>query len=159
MSVLDGLIACSGTWTGTNQLRDPSMDVTDDSDATAELTAILGGTFVRLDYTWSYQGETQQGSLLIGADPHAATVTAHWVDTWHMGRIVMACQGNSEADGSISVLGAYSAPPGPDWGWRIGLQPSGGETLRLVMYNITPGGHEGLAVETNFTRTSENSDG
>ena len=152
MGALDKLAGCSGSWAGTSRLTDPSMNVSDDSPSTAELTPLLDGSFVRLDYTWAYQGDGQEGSLLIGFETGPAVVTAHWVDTWHMGEAVMSCQGTVENDGSVTVLGSYAAPPGPDWGWRIVLQPLDGAALRLVMYNVTPDGDEGLAVEADYTR-------
>ncbi len=152
MSALDKLAECSGSWRGTNRLRDPGMNDLDDSPSTAELTPLLDGRFIRLDYTWAYQGAAQKGSLLIGFDSGPAVATAHWVDTWHMGEAVMSCHGIAETDGSIMVRGTYSAPPGPDWGWRIGLRPSDGTALHLVMYNISPDGDEELAVETDYTR-------
>ena len=138
MSALEKLAECAGGWTGTNRLSDPSMNVSDDSPSTAELTPLLDGKFIRLDYTWAYEGAAQEGSLLIGYESAPAIVTAHWVDTWHMGEAVMSCKGTAEDDGSVVVLGSYAAPPGPDWGWRIVLQPVDGTTLRLVMYNISP---------------------
>jgi hypothetical protein len=52
------------------------------------------------------------------------------------------------------VRGKYAAPPDPDWGWRIDVQP-GGRTLRVVMHNVWPeaqGGKEELAVEAVYTR-------
>ena len=153
MSALDKLAECSGTWRGTSRLRDPSMDVLDDSPSTAELTPVLDGRFIRLDYAWAYQGRAQEGSLLVGYESGPAVVTAHWVDTWHMGEAVMSCHGIAENDGSITVRGTYSAPPGPDWGWRIVLQPRDGTALRLAMYNISPDDDEELAVEADYTRT------
>ena len=134
------------------------MNVSDDSPSTAELSSLVGGKFVRMDYTWSYQGAPQEGSLLIGYESGPAVVTAHWVDTWHMGEGVMALRGTSDTDGSITVHGTYAAPPGPDWGWRIDLLPGDDSALRLVMYNITPDGQEELAVEADYARTGGNSD-
>ncbi len=152
MNALDALAECSGQWTGLNRLSDPSQNVSDESQSTATLTPLLGGTFIRMDYTWGYQGTPQEGSLLIGYDSGAAEVTAHWIDTWHMGERVMSLSGTPEDDGSIAVRGSYPAPPGPDWGWRIVLQPERGSALHLLMYNITPDGAEALAVETDYTR-------
>ncbi len=83
MSALEKLAECAGGWTGTNRLSDPSMNVSDDSPSTAELTPLLDGKFIRLDYTWAYEGAAQEGSLLIGYESAPAIVTAHWVDTWH----------------------------------------------------------------------------
>ena len=88
------------------------------------LATLLGGRFIRLDYTWSYRGAAQEGSLLIGYQSDHGKVTAHWIDSWHMSEGVMACEGAVEADGTIAVRGSYAAPPGPDWGWRIVLRPS-----------------------------------
>jgi hypothetical protein len=131
------------------------MNVSEDSPSTAELTPLLGGKFIRLDYTWAYQGAAQEGSLLIGYQSGREVVTAHWVDTWHMGESVMSCRGIGETDGSIMVRGTYSAHPGPDWGWRIDLRPREGTDLRLVMYNVTPDGHEEVAVEVDYARTGD----
>ncbi len=113
---------------------------------------MLGGRFVRIDYTWAYAGTPQEGSLLVGHDEEANALSAHWIDSWHMGSKAMACQGAVDASGVISVRGAYAAPPGPDWGWRTVITPGGGRTLRLVMFNIWPEGREELAVEAFLTR-------
>ena len=131
------------------------MKVEDESPAGAEVTAILGGRFVRLDYTWAYQENPQEGSLLVGYRSGPGMVTAHWIDTWHMGDSVMSCHGTVDAGGAIDVRGTYAAGPGVDWGWRIVLTPVDGQALRLVMYNINPTGPddvEELAVEVDYTR-------
>jgi hypothetical protein len=152
MSGLEALSACAGEWRGTNRLQDPNMNVADDSSGTATVTTLLEGKFVRLDYTWSYRGAPQAGSLLIGYLSDPAVVTAHWIDTWHMGESVMACRGARDADGAIDVRGSYAAAPGVDWGWRIQLRPVDGKSLKLVMYNATPEGAEELAVKANYRR-------
>ena len=153
MSALDRLAACAGKWHGTNRLQDPNLNVADDSAATATLTPLLGGKFVRMDYTWAYHGTPQEGSLLIGFTSGPAVVTAQWIDTWHMGESVMSCHGTAEPDGSIIVRGTYAVPPGADWGWRIVLEPGDAGAVRLIMYNVDPDGHEELAVEADYTRT------
>lgn len=154
MSPLDPLIACAGSWRGKSILQDPHLGIAEESPSTATLTSLLGGRFVRMDYTWSYQAKPQEGSILIGYDRQAAAVTAHWIDSWHMSDKVMACVGAKPAGGTLSVRGSYPTPPGPDWGWRIDLIPDGA-TLRLVMYNIWPvdqGGKEDLAVDAAYSR-------
>ncbi len=152
MGTLGGLIAAAGRWTGTSKLQDPHGPP-DESSATATVTPVLGGKFVRLDYTWAYHDAPQEGSLLLGHDAGRAVVTGHWIDTWHMGDKVMALEGAIMADGAISLRGSYAAPPGPDWGWRIDLTPEA-KRLTIVMYNITPDGREDLAVEAELGRTS-----
>jgi hypothetical protein len=67
-----------------------------------------------------------------------------------MGDTVMACKGNADGDGAISVCGAYAAPEGPDWGWRTVIRPSAGRSLQVIMHNISPDGQEYLAVEADY---------
>ena len=153
MGVLDPLIASAGKWVGTNRLQDPRTGIVEASPGTVAVTPILSGRFVRLDYTWVYQGSPQEGSLLIGHGASEGVVTGHWIDTWHMGDKLMSCAGPVDPGGPISVRGSYAAAHGPDWGWRILLtaQP---HRLTLVMRNITPQGGEELAVEAEYARAS-----
>jgi hypothetical protein len=150
MPIPDALAVCTGRWIGRNRLQDPHANIADDSAATAVLTSILNGRFLRFDYTWTYKGAPQEGSLLISGDK-AAAVTAYWIDSWHMGDLAMTCRGSVEADGVVSLRGSYAAPPGPDWGWRIDLTSKDGK-LRMVMFNIWPDGREELAVEADYSR-------
>jgi hypothetical protein len=141
MNPLSALAA--GSWRGTSTLQDPHAGV----------TALPDGS-VRLDYTWSYRGQPQQGSVLFGFDGGSESLTARWTDTWHTGSKPMACSGPGTGGTTLSVRGTYAAPPGPDWGWRIDVTP-GGETLHVVMHNVWPeaqGGKEELAVEAVYAR-------
>jgi len=140
------LAAGAGSWRGTNTLQDPNTGLPEESPSTVTVMPVLGGRFVRLDYTWAYQGKPQEGSLLVGFDPEPGEVSGHWIDTWHMGRKALACTGAKPAGGTIAVRGSYAAPIGPDWGWRIEITPSD-DTLRIVHTNIFPDGNESLAVE------------
>lgn len=149
---LDALIACAGSWRGTNTLQDPHAGKAEESPGTATVTPVLGGKFVRLDYTWSYQGKPQEGSYLIGFAAKTGQISAYWIDSWHMGSVGMLCSGQRQDGSALSVLGSYAAPPGPDWGWRTEITPEDGKSLRLVMYNIWPEGREDLAAEAVYTR-------
>lgn len=152
MNPLDALSACAGTWRGTSTLQDPHTGVAAESPSTASVRAAPGG--VRLDYTWSYQGKPQQGSILFGIDDDAGAVTARLTDTWHTGNQPMAFSSPNPGGPTLSVRGTYAAPPGPDWGWRIDVTPDG-DKLRVVMYNVWPqeqGGKEDLAVEAVYKR-------
>ena len=151
MNALDCLIACTGNWRGTNTLQDPNTGKPEESPATAAVTPILDGRFVRLDYTWGHQGEPQAGSFLIGFEKQSDAVTAHWIDSWHNGDRVMVCEGPRPNGPAIEVRGTYPAPPGPDWGWRTEITPDGERSLRLVMFNVWPDGErEELAMETHL---------
>ncbi len=150
MSALEGLAAAAGSWRGTSTLQDPMRGVADASDSTATVTPVLGGRFVRIDYTWAYDGAPQEGSLLLGFQKKTDTLTAHWIDSWHNGDGAMACQGRAADGGPLTVRGSYPAPPGPDWGWRIDVAPDGRDALRITHYNVWPEGKEELAVESVY---------
>jgi hypothetical protein len=111
---------------------------------------VAQGKFFELHYTWADEGKPQDGVLLLGQSQEQ--LSAAWVDSWHMHDKMMHCTGTAQADGTVSVVGYYAAPPGPDWGWRITLQVQAADQFRLIMHNITPDGEEMLAVEAVFSR-------
>lgn len=129
-------------------------NIAEESQSSMTVTPLLGGKFVRLDYTWAYQGAPQEGSLLVGFNPKSGEVTAHWIDGWHNGTRVMPCTGTSADGSSISVAGSYPAPPGPDWGWKTVIEP-GENSLAVTMYNVWPEGKEELAVEMKYSRAKD----
>ena len=61
----------------------------------------------------------------------------------------MPFETEAEGKNALSLLGSYAAPPGPDWGWRIVLEPLS-ETLQIRMDNITPDGEDLPAVEATY---------
>jgi hypothetical protein len=153
MNVIERIASLAGRWQGTNTLQDPVSGKPDESPSTLTVTPVLGSRFVRIDYTWQYQGQPHEGSLLVGFDAEAAQVTGYWIDTWHMGRKALSCFGPVPADRVIAFKGSYSAPTGPDLGWRIEILPTG-DTLRIRHTNISPDGQEDLAVEGVYSRIS-----
>lgn len=152
MGSLDPLIGLAGSWKGTNKLWLPPSEEPHESQSIASVIPVMGGRFVRIDYTWEFDNEPQEGSLLVGYDTKEDLVTAVWIDLWHMGHKFMACMGVAQGDGTIVVRGSYSAPPGPDWGWRTVIEPGNGDSFRMIMYNVSPEGKEELAVEATYAR-------
>ncbi len=150
--MLDKLVACAGIWKGVNTLQDPNTGQPEASPSTAIVSPILDGRFVRLEYTWAHHGTAQAGELLIGYEAEKGVFTCHWVDTWHMGDKVMACRSTSDDRDIISVLGSFSTPDGPDWGWRTDVIPEVAESLSLAMFSISPEEEEFPAVEAHYTR-------
>jgi hypothetical protein len=152
MDLLADLLSLAGKWNGTYRLIVEPTDPARVSPSTASVSPVAGARFARLDYEWDYEGRPQDGSLLVGYEKERGIVTAVWVDSWHMSSTFMLCEGAAGARGSLEVRGFYAAPPGPDWGWRtvVGLRANG--TLRMVMYNVSPDGKEGLAVEAVYSR-------
>ncbi len=139
-----------GSWRGTNRLWTTVGEPADESPSTVAVTAVLGGRFVRLDQTWAMQGMAQAGSLLVGHDGSVAT--AHWMDTFHMGRQAIDCRGRVRVDGMVDVEGTYSAVEGPAWGWRIVIAVAAARSLQIEMFNLPPEGGSELAVRAAHKR-------
>jgi hypothetical protein len=154
MSPIEFLTAYSGRWHGMNRLYVNPNDPPDESESKLTITPLLRNSFVRIDQTWAFQGRPQEGSLLVGADGDANQVSVHWIDTFHMGRKVMACIGPIGHEHGIDVLGSYAAPPGPDWGWRIQIINPAPDRLDIRMFNISPEGSEALAVNATYNSAS-----
>ena len=147
--MLNGLLAARGLWRGTTRLS-LGPDATHDSPATAALAPAIGGRFWRLAYTWLHENRPQEGELLVGYDPAADVATVHFADTFHTGDTVMECTGTATDDGVVAVAGTFAAPGGPDWGWRIAIEPVGREALRVVMHVVSPEGEVSPAVEADY---------
>jgi hypothetical protein len=120
-------------WTGAAELwLDPLGDEAQRSDCT--ITVEADG----IRYTWSYQGEAQEGRVVLddtGAD---------FTDTWHQ-KEPLRFTPVTDARGLFHVEGRYG--PDADWGWRILLShrtPTG--ELVLQMTNVAPWGEEARAV-------------
>lgn len=151
MTAFDQLKSCAGDWRGESQLVLSPGRPAEVSESTMAVTPILQGRFVRVEQTWSRNNAEQQGVLLVGFDPKSGALSGHWVDTFHMGHAVMALAGSSTDGDTLDLLGSYAAPPGPDWGWRIVVEPKPNETLGITMFNIDPEGQEALAVKAEYT--------
>jgi hypothetical protein len=143
--------AC-GDWQGNNQLWFYPGDEAHGSAATAHVSLAAQGKFLSMQYTWAHEGQPHEGLLLFGLESPTGQARAAWVDSFHMGDVMMVLQGSVNTQGQVDLLGVYAAPPDPDWGWRIVLEPTQTGSLRMLMYNITPAGEQALAVEMTLTR-------
>ena len=152
MSVTEKLKRLSGEWQGTNRLWISPDDPARTSSTTARVSFAAHDSFMQIEYGWEFEGEHQDGLLLLGNPKMQETVKAAWIDSWHMGEDLMVCDGIKEDENVISVQGSYPAPPGPDWNWRIIIEPGDGESFKIIMYNISPAGQENLAVEAVYVR-------
>ena len=140
-----------GTWRGDNRLWLRPEQPFRASESTVEINLTAQGRFALIRYTWSYEGQPQDGMLLVGQEPAHRRVQGVWVDSWHMGDQFMLCEGSAEPNG-VWVKGSYPAPPDPDWGWQITIESHTDSAFRMVMHNISPEGSEMLAVETICSR-------
>jgi hypothetical protein len=152
VSPFENLLSCAGLWHGVNRLWTSPDEPPIESTSAAEVVAVLGSRFVRIDQTWAYVEKPQSGSLLVGFDPDTQLASVHWIDTFHMGRKAMVCAGTAPEDGVVDVRGTYQAPPGPDWGWRILIEAKPQDRFVLLMHNIHPDGTQDLAVHATYSR-------
>jgi hypothetical protein len=152
VSVPGRLSRAEGRWEGTNRLWfDPALP-SHDCATTAEVTFAARGRLLALRYDWSWDGKAEEGLLVLGDDPATGRCDAAWADSFHNSHRLMPLSGTLAADGDVSVTGTYTAPPGPDWGWRITLEQPSADALLVRMYNITPDGIAALAVEASYAR-------
>lgn len=153
MSAPESLKKLAGKWAGTSRLYRPWLPPEaseSESESAASVALAARGKFVTVEYTWAVDGEQQEGLLLLGCEDGADDATAVWVDSWHMSDKSLACRGEVDASGAVSVLGSYPAPPGPDWGWRTVVAPGTDGSFAIIMYNITPEGEEMIAFENRY---------
>ena len=142
-----------GEWLGSNRLHTTWIpeDPIKDSESKCSVATAAMGQFLKIEYTWEYEGAPQQGLMVIGSPKNSETVNVFFLDSWHLSNLFMNCEG--KIDGNvISVKGYYKVPDHPDWGWRTDFEVQGNDTFSFTMYNVSPEGEEDLAVEAKFTR-------
>ena len=154
MSALNELVDLTGKWQGTKHLWLAPGEPVRKSESTAEINSTAQEQFTEICYTWSDESKPQEGRLIVGQESEKKVVKAVWFDTWHMREQFMVCEGSVDGQSAVSVQGTYAAPPGPDWGWQITIEPKNKNQFGLLMYNITPEGKKMLAVEIAYSRSS-----
>jgi hypothetical protein len=148
------LSACrGGLFVGTNLLwlegaAAPALE----SPARAELEVLAPGKLIRCSYTWTFEGQTQHGSMVVAWNTRAERASAGWVDSFHQSSHVMQLEGVLEDGGAVAVSGSYPAPSGPDWGWRIRLESPTADELLVLMDNVSPDGLAEPAVRIDLRR-------
>jgi hypothetical protein len=143
----------AGTWTGNYQLWMKPDAPPVESPTRLAISVNPSGRYATLAYDWTYDGRTCDGVLVVVLNGKGRSATASWVDTFHMSDAFMVSRG-TVAGARVDMRGSYAAPPGPDWGWRTVVEADAHDTLRVVMYNVTPEGQEARAVEAIYQRVN-----
>lgn len=152
MNVRDRLLDLAGDWVGTNRLWLTPDDPVRVSETRASIVRAAGRGFALIRYGWEESGQSQDGVLTIRTSPEPDALDMVWIDSFHTGGRFMAFKREADGGRSISALGSWPAPPGPDWGWRIVVNAVSAGEFAILMYVITPDGAEGLAVEAKYSR-------
>jgi hypothetical protein len=150
MNIPETFASLAGEWVGINRLWLTPDSTAIQSVCSASISLAARGKFLSISYTWVYKDEPQEGLMIVGFDQNQQSTQAAWVDSWHMNDQIMICQSSFTEAGTLMLKGFYPAPPGPEWGWWIELDPQEGPSFKLVMYNVTPEGQALLAVEALF---------
>jgi hypothetical protein len=151
MSIHAALSGLAGGWTGTHYLwlrpdEEPTASV-----SMAEIGTAAGGNFLTVAYEWAEDGP-QDGLILLNQQAAEGDPNSVWLDSFHTAPGLMLMRSSMGEDGIAVLDGSYAAPPGPDWGWRIVIDPTPTPNFHLLMFNITPGGDLFKAVEVVYTR-------
>jgi hypothetical protein len=149
MSVPSELEKLVGEWQGTNLLWLSEQPIK--SETTATVKSAAGGTCLCVEYVWKYEGEAQEGILLLGSQGEGR-MQGIWRDSWHSSGEFMISDGKAEGPDQVQILSHYAAPPGPDWGWRTHLRSLGNDRFEIAMVNISPEGEEDPAVRMEYRR-------
>jgi hypothetical protein len=152
MSTPASLEKLVGEWVGTNRLWLSTEKAPHESNSTASVSRAAKGRFLAIQYSWAFEGEPQEGLLLVGCEKMQNVVKAAWIDSWHMSDKFMTCEGATDERGGVFFRGSYAAPPRPEWGWRTVIEPGDGKSFRMLVYNVSPEGKEALAVEAIYRR-------
>lgn len=144
-----------GKWKGKSQLHQewlPEDSRIAECQSQMRVETDEAQTHALVTYLWEYQGERQEGRLLISSDSETGVVSGGWLDSWHMSCPMMVLSGQDGTDMSLlSLNGNYAVPGHPDWGWRIEFEIVEEQNLRLRMFNISPTEEESWAVEAVYT--------
>jgi hypothetical protein len=153
MNGFDQLLACTGAWDGSNRVQVERDSPIEESASQLIVTPVLRDTFIRMDQNWSWKGDLQCGSFLIGFNPKTGEASIHWIDTWHNGRRVMPLPGSFSSNGALVANGHFPVSGGPDWGWRIEIRAQS-DHLKIDMTCLDPRGQEEGYVWSTFTRSA-----
>ncbi|RPI87055.1 MAG: DUF1579 domain-containing protein [Chloroflexi bacterium] len=152
MAVPNRLSKITGSWAGVTRLWLTPDENVQESETHAVIGLVAQGKFINLQYTWAYEGQPQEGLLIVGRQQKESDISVFWIDSFHMDDAYMILKGTSTENGGISVLGSYSVAESPEWGWRIIVDPQENGKFLLKMFNISPEGQEYRAVEAEYSR-------
>ncbi len=105
-----------------------------DLPARLTVTSAAGGYLSSLAYQWQHPDDgTQDGLLVIGPSEEDNSLVAIWGDSWHQKPAPMILSGGHRG-ATLELEGDY----GGGWRWRVMVDASEPEELRMQMDNVIP---------------------
>lgn len=148
-----------GTWEGTSRTWFEPGKLADESKITGTIRPILDGLFFRHEYEATLQGRPRHGEETIAFNSITNRFQIAWVDDFHMNYAIMFSEGGATSRGFV-VTGKYDVDPTlPPWGWKTVFDIIDDSHLVIAAYNITPEGHEAIAIETKYRKIPGSSHG
>jgi hypothetical protein len=133
-----------GTWSGTNRLYFQPGALAEQSDCSATIRLVGDGPAIVHEYEWVFEEQSHHGVALLSVSDDV--LQGSWVDTFHTSGTLMDLAPVDGA-GGIVLQGSYAVSDSADWGWRIQWNKTSATELAVTMWNVTPDGDAGVAVE------------
>src|SRR5215213_7994140 len=123
----------AGSWVGTNGFRLMPSDPLAELPAGVTVITAAGGHLTSVAYSWEHPDDgPQDGLLVIGSADEGGSLVAMWADSWHQKPTPMMLSGSRGTDATLESEGEY----GGGWRWRVMLDGSNAESLRMQMDNV-----------------------
>jgi hypothetical protein len=145
------LAKLEGTWTTkTKSWMEPDKPPME-STGRCEQKMLLGGRYLKQEYTGEMMGSPFAGINLLGYDNHTKKYVSTWIDSMSTG--IYYFEGTAGADSkTITQESSYDDPARGPMVWRSVTRIVDENTLEYEMYLIPEGGREEKAMEMTVTR-------
>ncbi|RMD48273.1 MAG: DUF1579 domain-containing protein [Ignavibacteria bacterium] len=141
-----------GQWEGTCKTWFMPGVLADSSKITGEFKWILNERFVRHTYDSKIKGQKRKGEETIIFNQAKEKWEVTWLDEFHMNYGILFSEGSGDGN-EFMVFGNYATSPGkPDWGWETKYKFVDDNHLKIISYNVTPGGEKAKAIEVDYRR-------